>query len=62
MLFIFVDFDVVDLFKKVFGVGAEIYEKPNCFTVTLCSKNAVDFVNSILAELKFKFQRCFVCC
>ena len=38
---------VVDLFKKVFGVGAEIYEKPNCFTVTLCSKNAVDFVNSI---------------
>ena len=38
---------VVDLFKKVFGVVAEIYEKPNCFTVTLCSKNAVDFVNSI---------------
>ena len=38
---------VVFLFEKVFGIGAEIYEKPNCFNVTLCSKNAVDFVNSI---------------
>jgi stage V sporulation protein R len=38
---------VVFLFEKVFGIGADIYEKPNCFNVTLCSKNAVDFVNSI---------------
>lgn len=38
---------VAFLFEKVFGIGAEIYEKPNCFNVILCSKNAVDFVDSI---------------
>jgi stage V sporulation protein R len=38
---------VANLFKLVFGEKAKIYKKPNCYTVTFCSKMAVDFLNSI---------------
>ena len=38
---------VSGLFFNVFNVAAKIDEKPNCCTVTMSSKYAVDFMNSI---------------
>lgn len=38
---------VANLFFSVFGQEAKVYEKPNCFAVTFCSKSAVDFFDQI---------------
>ena len=38
---------VAKLFLSVFGQEAKVYEKPNCFAVTFCSKLAVDFFDQI---------------